>query len=63
MLNNEQLNDAYELPKRRIDLLSNEGLNTFFTKIPDRRLSWYNAWLDRIGEGLITVGKFIRERN
>ena len=61
MLNNEQLNDAYELPKRRIDLLSNEGLNTFFTKILDRRLSWYNAWLDRIGEGLITVGKFIRE--
>ena len=63
MLNNDQLNDAYELHQLKVGLLSRDEFDTFFTKNQVGRLSWYNAWLDHIGEGLINIGKSIRERN
>jgi len=63
MLNSGRLNDEYELYQLRFGPLTKNELEILPIDARLYRLRWYNGFLTHIGEGLIAVGRSLKERN
>ncbi len=63
MFARDRLDDDYEFHQRRYDPLVEDELDAL---VADARVigpRWYNVILVQVGDGLMAIGRFIKERN
>jgi hypothetical protein len=63
VFNSDRLNDDYERHQRRFRLLTMDELDVLVVDSRVSRPRWYNGLLASIGEGLISAGKSLKQRN
>lgn len=62
MFYKDRLYDDYEIHQRQHDTKKGE-LDLLLADATIKRTSWYNGLLSRLGDGLIGVGRSIKEKN
>lgn len=63
MFYSDRLNDDYERHQHRFRLLTTDELDLLVVDTRVSRPRWYNGLLANIGEGLISAGKSLKQRN
>ena len=63
MFNDSQLNDDYEIHKRRISHLTKGELEEVVAGAKVFHPRWYNGILARLGDGFINLGLSLKEQN
>ena len=63
MINGGQLNDDYEIHKRRFDHITKDELEELVAEAHLFHPRWYNSILARLGDDFINIGRSLKEQN
>lgn len=63
MFNGDQLNDDYEIHKRRFAHMAKDELEMVASEVRVFHPRWYNGILARLGDGFINIGLSLKEQN